>query len=192
MEARIPTTNTWQHQRFAEHGEWLRRKVEEAARDRARMRGFPRDPDWQRLQEREMQRPAGSRPLTYDLVNSLHGLQRQQAHATDLLAATGAAPNEGTHVDDLIDQPQHPKAPALPTHSTVTVATSNEVVHLTPAGLLTTEDAAKYLGRKERALRRWRARKTGPKYIKTEGRYYYRLQDLHDYLEDRRHDPLEA
>jgi len=35
----------------------------------------------------------------------------------------------------------------------------------------------------EKTLRSWRSKKVGPRYIKTEGRVFYRVRDIEDYIE---------
>lgn len=63
-------------------------------------------------------------------------------------------------------------------------------IRVTAAGLTTEQGAAEYLGCSVRTMQRMRQQRHGPKYQLRNGRTWYALADLDDYLRDCRVDPL--
>lgn len=63
-------------------------------------------------------------------------------------------------------------------------------IRVTAAGLVTEQDAADYLGCSARTMQRMRQQRYGPKYQLRNGRCWYALADLDDYLRDCQVDPL--
>ncbi len=57
---------------------------------------------------------------------------------------------------------------------------SNEIDVL-PDGRMDTENAARYIGRKQKTLAQWRLNDRGPKYIKA-GRVYYFKSDIDEWI----------
>ena len=171
----VPTFNPFTLPHFKQQLGWLRIRGAEAAADLVRVR---------RLQMKAsaiVPEPEAVIPhhrQQQELDSRARGLGRQVEHADRLRALIGdTTPLRGSWMQDQEDRTVVPMRPT-PT------------IHPTENGLVDTVEAAVYLGRKERTLRRWRAEKKGPEYHLVCGRYMYRLDDLDAFLESCRQDPL--
>lgn len=51
-----------------------------------------------------------------------------------------------------------------------------------PDGRVQPADAAEYLGRKKKTLDEWRSRGTGPRFVRVQGRIFYFVRDLDEFI----------
>lgn len=72
------------------------------------------------------------------------------------------------------------------------VSVLRDSVHLTGAGTMNEDDAARYLGCSARTMQRMRRERRGPRYHNLSGRYWYTLAALDEYLQLCAVDPLDG
>lgn len=70
------------------------------------------------------------------------------------------------------------------------VVLRDRAIHLTSAGTMNEDDAARYLGCSARTMQRMRRERRGPRYHNLSGRYWYTLAALDEYLQLCAVDPL--
>lgn len=51
-----------------------------------------------------------------------------------------------------------------------------------PDGRMLPPDAAAYLGRKKKTLDEWRCKGTGPRFVRVQGRIFYFVKDLDEFI----------
>lgn len=65
-------------------------------------------------------------------------------------------------------------------------------VHAVDKAVMTSKEAAAYLGFTEDVIRRWRANGTGPRYVKRQNRVRYMLQDINAWLAKNTKETIES
>ena len=60
---------------------------------------------------------------------------------------------------------------------------SRPEIQMTPDGRMTARNAALYLGVSENTLQSWRSNSKGPKYLKLEGKIFYKKDSLDRYIQ---------
>jgi hypothetical protein len=190
QDAWIPTINTWALHQSDEVAAWLQRKREDDARDLALMPA--------RMQAAIDKAPEHREKLRHVQNHYAASLQRQLAHIDKLRAMTGdttpiQSQGHPAMIEDEEDPPSnvHPIRMRQDARTAATQTAAANAVQLDAAGRMCVKSAAQYLGRAERTLWNWRQQGIGPKYYLLGPRSVrYSIQDLDDYLEICRRDPL--